>query len=310
MMESSQVVMTEPTYLPTSSETVDKSPVKGQKSKVQPVCGICGKKFVCVTTMKRHLVIHTGEKPYECNLCGKQYTQKGNLRVHERTHRNDRPFECNICHQKFYRKEPMQKHQWRQHGIVHVKKGLPESSSENSQTEIRPTVSYAPPIPQISSTRTDEQFSYSNILKDNPSETPIKLRMKMEYQKLNLVEQNQDQIDVIQKPTVDIISQPILDQIVEQNQEVLQCIGCLTVFPHKSELKSHQLVDDNQRPFKCCQCGYKFRQKAHLQKHQWRIHRRCNIVDDPQPLDLSPAKTYVKNWLMEKIPSNKNTRTV
>ena len=82
MMESSQVVMTEQTYLPTSSETVDKSPVKGpSKSKVKPVCGICGKKFVCVTTMKRHLVIHTGEKPYECNLCGKQYTQKGNLRV-------------------------------------------------------------------------------------------------------------------------------------------------------------------------------------------------------------------------------------
>lgn len=41
--------------------------------------------------------------------------------VHERTHRNDRPFECNICHQKFYRKEPMQKHQWRQHGVVHFK---------------------------------------------------------------------------------------------------------------------------------------------------------------------------------------------
>jgi hypothetical protein len=41
--------------------------------------------------------------------------------VHERTHRNDRPFECSICNQKFYRKEPMQKHQWRQHGIVHFK---------------------------------------------------------------------------------------------------------------------------------------------------------------------------------------------
>merc|ERR1719245_1787095 len=86
-----------------------------------PICGICGKKFVCVTTMKRHLVTHTGEKPFSCKVCGKQYTQKGNLRVHERTHANHRPFECNICKQKFYRKEPMQKHQWRQHAIVHFK---------------------------------------------------------------------------------------------------------------------------------------------------------------------------------------------
>merc|ERR1712083_1193298 len=50
------------------------------------------------------------------------------LQVHERTHRNDRPFQCQICHQKFYRKEPMQKHQWRQHGIVHLKSGRTTSS--------------------------------------------------------------------------------------------------------------------------------------------------------------------------------------
>merc|ERR1719461_1904066 len=102
-----------------------------RSSKILPICAVCGKKFVCVTTMKRHLVTHTGEKPFSCKVCGKQYTQKGNLRVHERTHRNDRPFECNICHQKFYRKEPMQKHQWRQHGIGHYKSrpNGPEGSS-------------------------------------------------------------------------------------------------------------------------------------------------------------------------------------
>jgi len=100
---------------------VFKTSETGKKDKILPFCALCNKKFVCVTTMKRHLVTHTGEKPFSCNVCGKQYTQKGNLRVHERTHRGERPFECNICHLTFYRKEPMQKHQWRQHAIVHFK---------------------------------------------------------------------------------------------------------------------------------------------------------------------------------------------
>jgi len=111
------------------------SGVRKRSSKILPVCAVCGKRFVCVTTMKRHLVTHTGEKPFSCKVCGKQYTQKGNLRVHERTHRNDRPFECNICHQKFYRKEPMQKHQWRQHGIVHFKsRPLNQSATDDAPT--------------------------------------------------------------------------------------------------------------------------------------------------------------------------------
>jgi len=108
------------TSLPYIIET-NKSGSRKRSSKILPECAICGKKFVCVTTMKRHLVTHTGERPFNCKICGKQYTQKGNLRVHERTHNNYRPFECNICHQRFYRKEPMQKHQWRQHGIGHYK---------------------------------------------------------------------------------------------------------------------------------------------------------------------------------------------
>lgn len=138
------------------------SGTRKRSSKILPVCGVCGKRFVCVTTMKRHLVTHTGEKPFACKICGKQYTQKGNLRVHERTHRNDRPFECNICYQKFYRKEPMQKHQWRQHGVVHFKSrpNLPNPPSTSSIPADIPVDINVPQQPSVLS----EGVRYNSIV--------------------------------------------------------------------------------------------------------------------------------------------------
>jgi len=164
-------------------EATDPSGARKKSSKILPVCAVCGKKFVCVTTMKRHLVTHTGEKPFSCKICGKQYTQKGNLRVHERTHRNDRPFQCQICHQKFYRKEPMQKHQWRQHGIVHLKSG-------------RMTSSLQPPVEQQKSSSIQQDSDHPNDVEkstlssssnnnndnNNIETSPIKLKMKLAYQ--------------------------------------------------------------------------------------------------------------------------------
>lgn len=55
-------------------------------SKAKPVCNTCGKIFSEASSLRRHMRIHKGVKPYVCQLCGKAFTQCNQLKTHVRTH--------------------------------------------------------------------------------------------------------------------------------------------------------------------------------------------------------------------------------
>lgn len=45
-------------------------------------CSFCGKWFLYPKDVKRHVRIHTGEKPFACTLCPYRAAQKGNVKQH------------------------------------------------------------------------------------------------------------------------------------------------------------------------------------------------------------------------------------
>lgn len=46
------------------------------------VCHICGKKFNNRHNVLRHVLVHTGERPFCCTVCGKSFNQKVVLKKH------------------------------------------------------------------------------------------------------------------------------------------------------------------------------------------------------------------------------------
>lgn len=49
-------------------------------------CKFCHKSFSKTEDLKRHVRVHTGERPYSCPLCPYKAAQKGTLKQHARTH--------------------------------------------------------------------------------------------------------------------------------------------------------------------------------------------------------------------------------
>ena len=61
--------------------------------------------------LRKHLQMHTSEKPFKCETCAKSFLYQCKLKAHQRTH-SKKSFECVICEACFPRNDSLKRHMY------------------------------------------------------------------------------------------------------------------------------------------------------------------------------------------------------
>ncbi|XP_017046467.1 zinc finger protein with KRAB and SCAN domains 8 isoform X2 [Drosophila ficusphila] len=78
-------------------------------------CPSCSLQLSCASSLKRHMIIHTGLKPFKCEECDQAFSQREVLKRHMDTHTGAKRHQCPQCSSCFAQKSNLQQHIGRVH---------------------------------------------------------------------------------------------------------------------------------------------------------------------------------------------------
>uniref|UniRef100_A0A0K2U4P3 C2H2-type domain-containing protein n=1 Tax=Lepeophtheirus salmonis TaxID=72036 RepID=A0A0K2U4P3_LEPSM len=142
-------------------------------------CKICHKELVNREALMNHLKVHYGsrsaksseEKKFPCDQCERRFFTRKDLKRHSVVHTGDREFPCHHCTQRFGRKDHMVRHAKKSHPLEFQNVSVPQAAVGAAGSVTHPfTTSKIPHTPPSSSTLTTVKTEAPILIKQEPLE--------------------------------------------------------------------------------------------------------------------------------------------